>query len=185
MKLVDVVVPVMTTTFPVAAVRSTAVAEAISAPAACVCSAVKVLAPRMAAVPTTPAGGSPVALVKTPDAGVPNAGVTRVGDVANTADPEPVSLVKAVASCAEVNEPNTAALPVEVIWPVRFALVVTVPAVKLAAVPVRLVATPDAGVPKAGVVNIGEVRVLLVSVSVPVLVTRLVGVMMSDKLAIF
>ena len=90
------------------------------------------LAPRMAAVPVTPAGGSPVAFVKTPDAGVPNAGVTKVG---------------------EVN------------------------------VPVALVSTKAEGVPKAGVVNIGEVRVLLVSVSVPVLVTRFVGVMMSVKLA--
>ena len=49
--------------------------------------------------------------------------------------------------------------------------------------PVRLVAVPDAGVPRTGVVNTGAVRVLLVSVSDPVLVTRFVGVMMSDKLA--
>jgi len=61
-RLVEVVVPVMTTALPVAAVRSTAVAEAISAPVDKVCRAVKVLAPRIAAVPTTPAAG-PVLLV--------------------------------------------------------------------------------------------------------------------------
>ena len=41
------------------------------------------------------------------------------------------------------------ALPVEVIGPVRFALVVTVPAVSPDAVPVRLVAVPLLGVPSA------------------------------------
>jgi hypothetical protein len=56
-----------------------------------------------------------------------------------------------------VKDPNTAAFPVEVIWPVRLALVVTLPAVKEAAVPVRFVATPDAGVPRAGVTSVGEV----------------------------
>ena len=124
--------------------------------------AVRVVAPvpplATGRVPVTPVvKGSPVALVNVPDEGVPRAGVTKVGLVPNTAAPEPVSLVNAVASCAEVNEPNTAALPVEVMWPVRFALVVTVPAVKLAAVPDKLVATPDAGVPNAGVTRVGDV----------------------------
>lgn len=41
--------------------------------------------------------------------------------------------------------------------PVRFAFVVTFPAVSPAAVPVRLVATPDAGVPSAGAVKVGDV----------------------------
>ena len=40
----------------------------------------------------------PVKLVTTPDDGVPKAGVTSVGEVANTAEPEPVSSVKAPAS---------------------------------------------------------------------------------------
>ena len=141
-------------------------------------------APNTAAVPTTPAAGNPVALVNVPDAGVPKTGVTRVGEVPNTATPEPVSLDKAAASCAEVNEPSTAALPVEVTCPVRFALAVTFPAVRPDAVPVRLVATPDAGVPRAGVTNVGEVNVLLVSVSVLVSVSIFDGVMMSDKLVI-
>jgi len=39
-----------------------------------------------------------VQLVSVPEEGVPRAGVTRVGEVANTADPEPVSSVKAAAS---------------------------------------------------------------------------------------
>ena len=49
-----------------------------------------------------------------PEVGVPSIGVTNVGLVANTAAPVPVSFVSAAASCAEVKEPNTAALPTEV-----------------------------------------------------------------------
>ena len=55
-------------------------------------------------------------------------GVISVGEVANTLAPVPVSSDKAASSCAEVNEPRTAALPELVMWPVRFALVVTVAA---------------------------------------------------------
>ena len=35
--------------------------------------------------------GRPVQLVKVPEVGVPNNGVVRVGDVANTKSPDPVS----------------------------------------------------------------------------------------------
>ena len=50
-------------------------------------------------VPVTPVvKGKPVALVSTPADGVPRSGVTSVGDVANTATPEPVSSVNAVRS---------------------------------------------------------------------------------------
>ena len=50
-------------------------------------------------VPVTPVvKGRPVALVNTAAEGVPSAGVTSVGDVANTLAPEPVSSVRAVAS---------------------------------------------------------------------------------------
>jgi hypothetical protein len=56
----------------------------------------------------------PVTLVMTPDAGVPRAGVTNVGDVANTADPVPVSLVSAVSNCNDVKDPKTAAFPTDV-----------------------------------------------------------------------
>ena len=44
------------------------------------------------------------------------------------------------------------ALPLDVIGPVRFAFVVTVPAVRLEAVPLALVRTIAEGVPRAGVV---------------------------------
>ncbi len=49
------------------------------------------------------------------------------------------------------------AFPELVIGPVRFALVVTLPTVRLAAVPVILVPTRAVGVPKAGVTNVGLV----------------------------
>lgn len=70
--------------------------------------------------------------------------------------------------------PREAALPTLVIAPVRLAFVVTCPAVSPAAVPVKLVATPDTGVPsigdtKVGLVIKGLVNVLLVIVSVDVL----------------
>jgi hypothetical protein len=108
-----------------------------------------------------------VQLARFPEVGVPSTGVVKEGDVANTAAPEPVSSVSAAASWADVNDPRTAAFPTEVTWPVRFALVVTVPAVNPEAVPVQFVSTPDAGVPSAGAVS-----VLLDSVSVPASVAR-------------
>ena len=49
------------------------------------------------------------------------------------------------------------AFPTEVMGPVRLALVVTFPAVNPDAVPVTLVITPEAGVPRAGVTRVGEV----------------------------
>ena len=49
------------------------------------------------------------------------------------------------------------ALPTDVTSPVKFAFVVTVPAVKPAAVPVMLVPTKVLGVPRFGVVKIGLV----------------------------
>jgi len=55
------------------------------------------------------------------------------------------------------SEAITVAFPEEVTSPVRFALVVTDPAVRPAAVPVKLVATPEAGVPRRGVTRVGEV----------------------------
>ena len=75
--------------------------------------------------------------------------VVKVGAVPKTAAPEPVSSVRAVKRLDEVNEPSEAALPTEVTIPVRLALVVTFPAVRPEAVPVRLVATPELGVPSA------------------------------------
>ena len=89
--------------------------------------------------------------------GLPSAGVTNVGEVANTTTPVPVSSVKALARLAEVNEPNDVALPTLVTAPVRLALVVTLLEVKDVAVPVMLVPTRADGVPRSGVTNVGEV----------------------------
>ncbi len=51
--------------------------------------------------PVTPVeSGSPVQLVRVPLVGVPSAGVTRVGLVAKTRDPLPVSSVTAAAKFA-------------------------------------------------------------------------------------
>jgi hypothetical protein len=96
-------------------------------------------------------------LVSTPAEGVPKFGVTRVGDVANTAEPEPVSSVNAPAKLADVNEPSEVALPTEVTAPVKLALVVTLPAVNPAAVPVIFVPTKVDGVPRFGVTKVGLV----------------------------
>jgi hypothetical protein len=101
--------------------------------------------------------GKPVAFVNVALEGVPKFGVTKVGDVANTAKPDPVSSVNAPANWDDVKDPKDVALPTEVTAPVRLALVVTLPAVKLAAVPVMFVPTRTEGVPKLGVTSVGEV----------------------------
>lgn len=80
--------------------------------------------------PVMPAIGRPVALVNVTDVGVPSTGVTRVGDVANTIDPVPVT---AAAS----------AVPTPVPKPVKPAI----------GNPVAFVKVPDDGTPRAGVVN--------------------------------
>jgi hypothetical protein len=100
----------------------------------------------------------PVMFVPTKADGVPNAGVTRVGLVANTADPVPVSFVSAVNSCKDVNDPRDVAFPTEVTAPVKLAFVVTLVAVKLVAVPVMFVPTSAEGVPSAGVTRVGLVE---------------------------
>ena len=51
--------------------------------------------------------GNPVQLVSDPEAGVPKTGVTKVGEVANTNDPEPVSSLITPANCADVVAANT------------------------------------------------------------------------------
>jgi hypothetical protein len=96
-------------------------------------------------------------LVNVADVGVPKMGVTRVGEVAKTTTPVPVSSVKAESKFAELNEPREVALPTEVTAPVKFALVVTLPAVKPEAVPVMFVPTNALGVPNAGVTKVGLV----------------------------
>jgi hypothetical protein len=81
----------------------------------------------------------------------------------NAGEPEktlrrvPVSSLSAPVKFPEVNDPKSVALPVEVMCPVRLALVVTEPAVKPEAVPVILVPTSAEGVPKFGVTKMGFV----------------------------
>jgi hypothetical protein len=101
--------------------------------------------------------GKPVALVKVPLEGVPRAGVTRVGLLANTKAPLPVSSVTAEAKLAELGVPKKVATPapkdVIPVPPLATGKVPVTPVVK--GRPVRLVATPEAGVPNAGVTKVG------------------------------
>ena len=76
----------------------------------------------------------------------PISGVTSVGDVL-------ITNVSPVPVCESID----VALPTLVIGPVRFAFVVTVPAVSPEAVPVALVATNVDGVPRSGVTSVGDV----------------------------
>lgn len=63
--------------------------------------------------PETPVDtGNPVALVRTPALGVPMFGVVRVGEVANTAAPVPVSSVSAAARFALVGVARNVDTPV-------------------------------------------------------------------------
>ena len=61
----------------------------------------------------------PVMFVPTKAEGVPSAGVTNVGLVANTAAPVPVSSVNAASNWADVNEPSEVAAPTDVTAPVK------------------------------------------------------------------
>jgi hypothetical protein len=88
--------------------------------------------------------GKPVALVKVPLEGVPRAGVTKVGLLANTKAPDPVSSVTADAKFADDGVPKNVATPVpKPLTPVEIGN------------PVAFVKVPEAGVPKAGVTNVG------------------------------
>ena len=86
-------------------------------------------------------------LLKTPEAGVPKAGVTNVGEVAKTNDPDPVSSVTTEAKFAEVGVAKKVATPVP--RPETPVLIGS---------PVQFVSVPDAGVPSTGVVKDGEVE---------------------------
>jgi hypothetical protein len=79
-----------------------------------------------------------VQFVNVPDVGVPNTGVTSVGDVLKTTLPEPVDVVTPVPPLATGSVPVTAVVSGN---------------------PVQFVSTPLAGVPSAGVVKVGLVRV--------------------------
>ena len=100
-----------------------------------------------APVPETPVEiGRPVQLVRVPEVGVPNNGVVRVGEVANTKSPDPVSSVIAVIKLADDGVAKNAATPAaKPDTPVEIGS------------PVQLVRVPEDGVPKAGVTRVGEV----------------------------
>jgi hypothetical protein len=104
-------------------------------------------------LPVVPASsGRPVQFVKVPEVGVPNTGVTRVGEVDSTFEPEPVDAVTPVPPLA------TSRVPVIPVVSGR---------------PVQLVRVPEVGVPKVGVVRVGEVRVGVLRVGeVSVLLVR-------------
>lgn len=90
--------------------------------------------------------GSPVALVRTAADGVPRAGVTRVGEVAKTLAPVPVSSVRSAARLPLVGVPRNVAAPAaKPDTPVEIGR------------PVALVSVPLAGVPSAGVTSVGDV----------------------------
>jgi len=98
-------------------------------------------------VPVTPVvNGRPVKFVATPDVGVPNKGVTKVGEVAKTKAPEPVSSVTAEIRFALEGVAKNVATPVpKPLTPVPIGR------------PVALVKVPLEGVPSAGVTRVGLV----------------------------
>jgi hypothetical protein len=94
--------------------------------------------------PDTPVDiGNPVPLVRTTADGVPSAGVTRVGLLANTAAPVPVSSVKADARLALDGVARKVATPLP-----RPSTPVDI------GNPVVFVSTPEAGVPSAGATKV-------------------------------
>ena len=94
----------------------------------------------------------------------PNDGVTRVGEVANTAEPEPVSSVSAVANCADVKEPNDVVVLTDVIAPVRLGILVVE-----VAVPVRFaVIVPALKFPEASLATIVDTVLAFVALDVTV-----------------
>jgi hypothetical protein len=92
-----------------------------------------------------PATGSPVQLVSVPLEGVPKTGVTRVGEVAKTREPVPVSFVTAEIRLALEGVARNVATPV----PKSL-----IPA---SGRPVALVRVAAEGVPRSGVTRAGEV----------------------------
>jgi hypothetical protein len=90
--------------------------------------------------------GLPVQLVNTPLVGVPSRGVVKVGLVANTNAPVPVSPVTAVAKLALEGVAKNVATPApNPLMP------------DATGNPVQLVSVPDAGTPNVGVTNVGLV----------------------------
>jgi hypothetical protein len=101
----------------------------------------------LAPSPETPVlMGRPVQFVNVPLLGVPSAGVTKVGDVLKTSEPEPVSSVTAAARFALVGvAKKVATFAPSPLTPVEIGS------------PVQLVRVPLVGVPKIGVTSVGLV----------------------------
>jgi hypothetical protein len=98
--------------------------------------------------PDTPVEiGKPVPLVNVTLLGVPNIGVTSVGEVANTFAPVPVSSVKAAAKLALVGVAKNVAIPVP--NPETPVLI---------GKPVAFVNVTLVGVPNTGVTKVGDVE---------------------------
>lgn len=89
--------------------------------------------------------GKPVQLVKVPLEGVPRAGVTKVGLVAKTKEPDPVSSVTAVAKFELVGVVKNVPTPVPR------------PVTPLIGNPVQFVRVPEVGVPNIGATSVGLV----------------------------
>jgi hypothetical protein len=93
-------------------------------------------------------------------AAAPRVGVTKVGLLVNATVPEPASSVNAAARFEEDGVARNVATPVPR------------PEIPVATGrPVAFVKVPADGVPRSGVVNVGDVSVLFVRVCVPVNVT--------------
>lgn len=103
----------------------------------------------LAANPVTPVEiGNPVQLVRVPLVGVPKIGVTKVGVLAKTAEPVPVSSVRVAAKLALEGVAKNVATPV----PSPEIPVDT-------GNPIQFVRVPLVGIPRMGVINVGDVRV--------------------------
>jgi hypothetical protein len=119
-----------------------------------------------------PPTGSPVAFVRTPEDGVPKAGVTSVGDVPNTKAPDPVSPVTVAAKFALDGVAKNVATPVpNPDTPVEMGK------------PVALVNVADEGVPNAGVTSVGEVASTMLPLPVAVSHPKLVVVLQVTAVA--
>jgi hypothetical protein len=110
--------------------------------------------------------GAAAEVARTPD----TTGVVRVGDVAKTAEPVPVSSVSAVRKLADDGvAKNVATLVPRPDTPLAIGR------------PVQLVSVPDAGVPSAGVTRVGDVNVPLENtppVTVGVVIVGVVSVVL-------
>jgi hypothetical protein len=112
-----------------------------------------------------------VQLARFPELGVPKAGVTNVGLVANTLEPVPVSSVKTAAKLAlDGVAKNVATLEAKPLTPV------------LTGRPVQFVNVPLAGVPSAGVTNVGLIKSAFVATAIAMLAN---SVLISVPLRIF